>query len=246
MYYFASDMHFGSPYGRSPSVEREREVCRWLDAVSADARAIYLVGDIFDFWFEYKAVVPKGFTRFLGKLSELSDRGVEVHLFMGNHDMWMCGYLESECGLKLHRGGETLELYGRKVYVSHGDKIMDGARLSDRLRGACLRSSTLRWLFSRLVHPSLALRFGHWWSNHSRTTKALHVFRGEDEPLVKFARGMLAAERTDYFVFGHIHCAEDFPLAGTPARVVFTGDWITGEDYAVLSPDGKMELKSFL
>ena len=101
MYYFASDMHLGSGAHRNP-LERERAVVAWLERVSPTAKAIYLVGDVFDFWFEYKRVVPQGFTRLLGKLSELSDRGVEVHLFVGNHDMWQGGYLERECGVKLH------------------------------------------------------------------------------------------------------------------------------------------------
>ena len=247
MYYFASDMHLGSPHGWAPSLERERCLVRWLEAVAADARAIFLVGDVFDFWFEYKKVVPKGFTRFLGKLGELADRGVEVHLFMGNHDMWMTGYLERECGLTVHRRGGIVELYGKKLYVDHGDAIMARERPGSYLLGRCFHSPALRWLFSRLVHPTYALRLGLWWSacNRVRHTGRPHVFCGEAEPLVKYARRAIArGEQIDYFVFGHIHCAEDYDL-GDGCRAIFTGDWLTGRDYAVLAPDGSMQLKRF-
>ncbi len=238
-------MHLGSEHGRSPSLERERDLVRWLDGVGRDARAIYLAGDVFDFWFEYKKVVPKGFTRFLGKLGELTDRGVEVHLFMGNHDMWMTGYLETECGVKLHRKGETVELYGKKIYVAHGNQIMDRLHPASYLLGRCFHSSVLRWLFSRLVHPTYALRFGQAWSGHNRKhhTGKPYRFAGEAEPLVRYARR--EAPRADYYVFGHIHCAADYDL-GDGRRAIFTGDWLNRSDYAVLAPDGGMALRSFL
>jgi UDP-2,3-diacylglucosamine hydrolase len=242
-------MHLGSPHGWAPSLDRERHLVRWLDEVAPDARAIYLAGDVFDFWFEYKKVVPKGFTRFLGKLGELTDRGIEIHLFMGNHDMWMTGYLEKECGVQVHRRGETVELYGKKIYIDHGNRIMDREHPGSYLLGRCFHSPVLRWLFSRLVHPTYALRFGQWWSARSRVRYIgrPYVFQGEAESLVKYARGMLAAgEAVDYFVFGHIHCAEDYNLDGEGRRAIFTGDWLHGRDYAVLSPDGRMELKKFL
>ncbi len=247
MIYFASDMHLGSAAGRAPSLERERDVVRWLDSVADTAEAIYLTGDVFDFWFEYNKVVPKGFTRFLGKIGELTDRGVQVHLFMGNHDMWMTGYLERECGMRLHRHGEVVELYGKRVYIDHGNTVMDREHPASYLLGRCFHSSVLRWLFSRLVHPTYAIRFGQWWSDHSREQRRQsHVFESEDESLVRFARRELAAgERIDYFVFGHIHCAVDYDLGGG-SRAVFAGDWLRNSDYAVMTPDGRMELKSFL
>lgn len=247
MYYFASDMHLGSEHGRSSSLDRERDLVRWLCSIEHDARAIFLVGDVFDFWFEYRRVVPKGFTRFLGKVAELTDRGIEVHLFMGNHDMWMTGYLERECGVKLHRRGEILELSGKRVYVEHGDRIMDLEHPVTRFLGRCFHSSVLRWLFSRLVHPTYALWFGQKWSGYSRTSNhSGHIFQGEAEPLVKFARSMLASGgKIDYFVFGHLHCAEDVDLGGG-SRAIFTGDWLLRRDYARLTDDGVMELKQFV
>ena len=123
MYYFASDTHLGLRVGRTAD-DRERLFVRWLDEVSADAEGIFLVGDIFDFWYEYKRVVPRGFTRLLGKLSGLTDRGIPVHFFAGNHDLWAYDYLRSECGVTLHRGPfELFDLYGQKVLVGHGDVL---------------------------------------------------------------------------------------------------------------------------
>ncbi len=244
MFYFASDMHFGSPHGRGPTLDRERDFGRWLDWVSRDAKAVFLVGDVFDFWFEYRRVVPKGFTRTLGKIASLTDRGVEVHLFQGNHDMWMTGYLERECGVKVHRDGECLELYGKKVFIEHGDVPHNREGLRQSLISWCLRSSVLRFLFSRLVHPNIALAFGHWWSGSSRSKHGGHVFAGEREHLVRYARSIMAREDIDYFVFGHLHCPADYDL-GDGRRAIFLGDWLTGSDYAALSPDGQMELKTW-
>ena len=173
MYYFASDMHLGLLPAQE-SREREKLLIGWLRRVAADAEAIFLVGDLFDFWYEYRRVVPKGFTRLLGTLSELTDRGVEIHFFTGNHDMWAYGYLQTECGVHVHdKPLETL-LYGKRFFITHGDDITAREHgFPTRLMNRTFRSPAVRWLFSHLLHPDTALRFGYGWSSHSRKSKAV-------------------------------------------------------------------------
>lgn len=243
MYYFASDTHLGLSYGTTAPVVRERLFVRWLDEVSADADAIFLVGDIFDFWYEYRRVVPKGFSRLLGKFSELTDRGIEIHLFAGNHDLWTSDYLSQECGLMLHHGPfEIMELYGRKVLVGHGD-VLGERGASARMLSRLFRSRTARSFFS-LLHPDLAMAFGQKWSSSNRSSRPVrHDFRGEDEPIVRFAREYLKEHEIDLFVCGHIHCAELYPLTET-ASIAFLGEWIENPVYGVLKPAG-FELRSY-
>lgn len=244
MYYFASDMHLGSG---TPEECRQRERCvvEWLNRVATDAKAIYLVGDVFDFWYEYKRVVPKGFVRLLGKLAELTDRGVEVHLFLGNHDMWQGDYLQKECGVRIHHKAEVVEIGGKRVAIEHGDEIyahaLGGAT---RLMNAIFRSRTCRWLFSHLIHPDFALRFGQGWSHGSRKSKEIvFPFTGADDPMVKDAERRLAAgEKVDYFVYGHNHCAEEYSLAGG-AKALFLGNWFMEPVYGVLDEEGYISLK---
>ena len=236
-------MHVGS--GCGDPRRREKLLVRWLEEVSADAEAIFLVGDVFDFWFEYRRVVPQGFTRLLGKLAELTDRGVTIHFFTGNHDMWACDYLSRECGVVMHTVPEVFELSGRRVLVAHGDNMGGERTWLERLMVWAFHSPTVRRLFSALVHPDLAMRFGHWWSGKSREAKSIsHSFRGEGEWLVRWARARLAEEPVDYFVFGHIHCAENYDLGGG-SRVLFLGEWIEHPSYAVLDAEGNMELVSY-
>ena len=243
MYYFASDMHLGS----GPLEERrarEVAVVEWLDNVAPTAKAIFLVGDVFDFWYEYKRVVPQGFTRLLGKLSELTDKGVEIHLFVGNHDMWQRDYLTRECGVKMHFAREVVELYGKRVSLCHGDDIYarhlgGGAKFINSV----FRSRVARWLFSHLLHPDFALRFGQGWSSDSRKSKAVAMpFLGKEDPLVREAERLNSAgESVDYFVFGHNHCAEQYALeAGGEA--IFLGHWFEGPVFASLDQQGTMKL----
>lgn len=239
MYYFASDVHLGldcaGMYGDSRL--RERIFVEWLDRVSADARAIYLVGDLFDFWYEYKRVVPKGFTRVLGKISEITDRGVEIHLFTGNHDIWAFRYLADECGVVLHHYEAIVELCGKRLFIAHGDNLANKPMIV-RLMGATFRSKSAQWLFGWLVHPDLALKFGGWWSRGSRKSKSItHVFRGENEPLVSYGRELARRERIDYLVFGHTHCAENYDL-GEGHRALFLGEWIENPVYGALNENG--------
>lgn len=239
MYYFVSDVHLGLESG-IPSSTREKLFVRWLDQVGTDAKAIFLAGDIFDFWHEYKHVVPKGFTRVLGKFAELTDRGVEIHHFAGNHDLWTGSYLEKECGVKLHPGPyEVMELSGKKVFIGHGDIL--GRR---SVKSVIFRNKAARSLLY-LLHPDTTLAFGLRWSRSSREGKPYrHTFRGEEEHIVKFAREHLANECIDLFVCGHIHCAEIYPLDENSA-IAFLGDWIETPTYGVLDNEGRFTLKTF-
>ncbi|GHU99067.1 UDP-2,3-diacylglucosamine hydrolase [Bacteroidia bacterium] len=241
MYYFASDMHLGASAGGDTRA-RERLLVEWLGQVAVDAEAVFLLGDVFDFWFEYKEVVPKGFTRTLGKLSELADRGVEVHFFPGNHDMWTSGYLEQECGVAVHRGTGIFELHGKRIFVAHGDDLGAGRKCGERFLSRFFRNRPAKWIFERAVHPDLALMFGHWWSRGSRKSHGEgYEFWGEREPLIRFARDFAARVPIDYFVFGHLHHKVDHPL-GQGSRVILLGDWIARPSYAALTPDGELTL----
>ncbi len=238
MYYFASDIHLGLAVGQTATY-RERLFIQWLEEVSADAEAIYLVGDIFDFWYEYKRVVPKGFTRLLGKFSELTDRGIKIHFFPGNHDLWAYDYLQSECGLILHPVDyEIVELAGRRVFIGHGDAL--GKRNPQgRLLCHIFRSRTLRWAFSNLIHPNAAMRFGQWWSGSNRRSKPIkHPFRGFEEPIVRFAADFSRRHpEIDLFICGHIHCSEIFPL-NEKCDIAFLGEWIDQPTYGKLDQNG--------
>ena len=240
MYYFASDVHLGLHYGADTSRDREQFFIRWLDEVAPDAEAIFLVGDIFDFWFEYKRVIPKGYTRLLGKFSELTDRGVKIHFFTGNHDKWALDYFENECGLTMHYAPATFELYGKQVFVAHGDTQGKRDGILTRLMQYAFEAPWVRRTFSTVVHANQAIRFGQWWSGQSRKRKSVrHDFKGMEEPQVRFAIQYLAeGHDIDYFVFGHIHCAEELDITDR-SRVIFLGEWIERPTYAVMDPKSR-------
>lgn len=246
MYYFVSDTHLGMD-ATTTSLEREKLLVRWLEEVSKDAKAIFMVGDIFDFWFEWRRVIPKGYTRLLGKLSELCDRGVKIHFFVGNHDMWAYDYLETECGVELHKGPKEYTLNGKQLYIAHGDNMCFTKRpFAENVMHKIFRSNTMRKLFARFIHPNSAMRFGSWWSHKSRKSHPeYHKFGGDKEPLIQFARNYqenIAKQHIDYFIFGHIHCAKVFPL-GKGDYAIFLGEWLNQPTYCVLNREGEMELK---
>lgn len=245
MYYFASDMHLGLTTDNN-SREREKLLVEWLQSVAPDADAIFIVGDMFDFWYEYRRVVPKGFTRLLGTLSSLTDSGTDIHFFAGNHDMWAYDYLSSECGVHVHHDPLLIELSGKKCFITHGDDITARENgFLTRIMNAGFRSPAIRWLFSHILHPDAAVRLGHQWSSHSRKSKSVtHRFLAEEEPMVRFARRYASCAHVDYFIFGHNHCAEIYPL-GNEATAVFLGEWIESPAYASLSRDGKISLHHY-
>lgn len=228
--YFASDFHLGLPTG-TPPLEREKKVVEWLKQSSEDASEIYLLGDIFDFWWEYKLVVPRGFTRFLGTLSEITDSGIPVHFFTGNHDMWVSDYLSSECGLTIHTGPVTVTLGNRVFHLAHGEGLGTNEAGYKLLLGV-FRNKTLRKLYSSL-HPSIGIGIGHRWSLGSRLAKGIRKdFLGEEnEDLIRYARSVLKNEKIDYFIFGHRHLGMRYILNEGP-EIIFLGDWIAAGSYA--------------
>ena len=232
--YFLSDAHLGSlaiPHGRM----HERRLVNFLDSIKHKAEAIYLLGDLFDFWFEYKTVVPKGYTRFLGKLSELTDLGVEVHFFIGNHDLWMGDYLEKECGVILHRSSSVIDIYGKVFFLAHGDGLGSKDRKFKLLR-SIFHNKTCQKLFSA-IHPRWGVAFGMEWAKHSRMKRVNGEepeYLGEDkEELVIFAKNYLKThEDINFFIFGHRHIELDLMLT-RQTRLIILGDWITHFSYAV-------------
>jgi len=229
--YFLSDAHLGSRF-HGDSRETERRLCRWLESTRHDAQAIYLLGDIFDYWYEYRHVVPKGFTRLLGKLSELTDAGVEIHFFIGNHDIWLTDYLSVECGLILHFEPLILDIGGKRFFLAHGDGLGDDSRSFHLLR-KIFHSRFLRRCFSA-IHPRWTIPLAHAWSNSSRLYGGVQEYLGEDkEHLVLFAKEKLKElPDINYFIFGHRHILLDLPIAER-SDVIILGDWISYFSYAV-------------
>ena len=239
MYYFVSDIHLGA--GTPEQARRTEDAfCRWLDEVGHDARAIYLMGDIFDFWFEYRRVVPQGFTRVLARFAELTRRGVDVVLITGNHDMWCYDYFERECGIKVFKTSQVVEIYGKRFHLAHGDNLNIGDKTMLRAMNAFFRSSVARWLFRWLVHPDLALRFGQWWSGKSRKSHGVVQSATVLQPLIDFAVEYGKEQKVDYFVFGHMHYPAD---VAAEQRILFMGDWHSQPNYLALDNEGKIELK---
>lgn len=244
MYYFASDVHLGAG-DELTSRRTEQRFVAWLDMVAKDAEEIFLVGDIFDFWFEYNYVIPKGFVRALGKLAELADKGVKITFITGNHDMWAKDYLERECGIKTFFTPQTVELAGKRLFVAHGDNMNIKNQPVLRLMNATFRSRIARALFSWLVHPDLALKFGKWWSGKSRKSHSMETLTEKSLGfLIDYARGYKAENpTTDYIIFGHMHYPYD--LSQEQLRVLFLGCWEGDATYAALDSEGNIELKTF-
>lgn len=233
--YFASDFHLGA-HPRSTVRERELRIVSWLDAIKADAAELYLVGDVFDFWFEYATVVPKGYIRFLGKLAALADAGVKITLFKGNHDMWMFGYLRDQLGATIVDNELVIERGGKTFFLHHGDGLGPGDHKYKLLK-KIFRSRFCQWLFARL-HPNLGIGIAQRWSAHSRIASgSQELFQGEDkEWLVIYAKEVLQGRHYDYFIFGHRHLPLDVALPNG-SRYVNLGEWIHSDTYAVFDGD---------
>ena len=239
--YFASDFHLGAP-NLTESHARERLIIKWLEEIKADAKSIYLLGDIFDFWFEYKKVVPKGFVRILGKLAELSDNGINIHLFTGNHDLWMREYLTKEVGVKIHSNNSIISEQNKKLFIGHGDGLGDGDYFYKFLR-KIFTSKICQWAFARL-HPNFAFSLAHAWSKSGRRSGDNASFISKKkEILYGYCKEQQSINPVDYYVFGHRH----FPLelkVDEKATYINTGDWLQHYTYAVLE-NGKLELKTY-
>lgn len=240
--YFASDFHLGLKAGSDP-LERERKVVRWLNFISSEAGEIYLLGDIFDFWWEYRLVVPRGFTRFLGTISSLTDSGIPVHFFTGNHDMWTKDYLSGECGVIVHTEPETKTFDSRKFHLAHGEGL-GSADPFYRILLSIFRNRPLRALYSAL-HPSIGVGIGHRWSLNSRLGKGISLeFLGEEkEDLIRYSRSVMKNEKIDFFIFGHRHLTLSHRL-DDGAEIIFLGDWVKNGSYAEWDGN-ELLLKSF-
>lgn len=233
--YFASDFHLGIPDPES-SLQREKMLVKWLDLIRDDAAEIFLMGDIFDFWFEYKTVVPKGYIRLLGKLAELTDAGIPVHLFTGNHDIWAFEYLHKEIGIQLHRHPEIMELNGKILYLAHGDGLGPGDNGYKFLKKVF--SNRFNQFLFRWLHPDLGARMGLYFSRKSRYANIARennpsfLNRIEDEMLYKYALDLYKqGKKVDYFIFGHRHRPTDVKLA-EDCSLIILGDWLTHFTYA--------------
>ena len=240
--YFASDIHLGA-LSLSSSREREDRLVRWLDMIKTDAVEVFLMGDVFDFWFEYKTVVPKGYIRFLGKLAELADSGIKIYLFKGNHDMWMFDYFPREFGATIISNELVIERGGKKFYLHHGDGLGPGDGKYKILK-KFFRSALCQWLFAR-IHPNLGVGIANYWSSHSRIAgeKNENLKPGQHEWLVVFCRDLLKNHFYDYLIFGHRHKTMDV-MINEKSRYINLGEWVTTFSYAEF--DGQhLHLKYF-
>jgi len=251
--YFLSDFHLGAPDHVS-SLEREKIIVQFLDEIKKDAAEVFLVGDMFDFWYEYKKVVPKGYTRLLGKLAGLSDAGIPMHFFVGNHDMWMRDYFKKELNIPVYFEPKEVERCGKKFLVGHGDGLGPGDHGYKRLK-KFFRNPVSKWLFG-ILPPVAGMGLANYLSRRSRaqTGATEEIFLGEDkEWLIIYCKEVLKKKNIDFFVFGHRHLAIDYRLsplspegrgAGGEARYINLGDWIRYYTYAVFDGE-KLELRSY-
>ncbi len=241
--YFISDLHLGTP-NDTITRDREREFVRWLDMASKDASDIYLLGDIFDFWFEYKHVVPRGFTRTFGKLAELSDRGINMHFIIGNHDMWTFGYLEDEIGMKVYKKTVKTDFNGKRFLLAHGHDL-GGRDWFFNILKPIFKSGFSRWLFARF-HPNGAIGFAKAWSRHSRNSHpdADYSYKGDNEEwMTQFCIKTLEKEYFDFFILGHRHLLLDLNL-DKGSRYINLGEWLENRNYAVFDGEN-LEVKMF-
>ena len=248
--YFLSDFHLGAP-DHAASLQRERILVQFLEEIKKDAAELFLVGDMFDFWYEYRRVVPKGYVRLLGKLAELADAGIVMHFFVGNHDMWIRDYFQQELNMKVYFQPEEFERNGKKFLIGHGDGLGPGDHGYKRLKKV-FRNPVSKWLFG-IFPPRLGMGLANYMSRRSRaqTGASEETFLGEDkEWLIIYCKEVLAQKKIDFFVFGHRHLAIDYRLTHGPTsakdevRYINLGDWIRYFTYAVFDTQ-KMELKSY-
>lgn len=241
--YFASDQHFGIPDIDSSKL-REKKFISWLDEIKTDAKAIFLLGDLFDFWFEYKTVVPKGFVRVLGKIAELRDSGIPIYFFVGNHDLWMVNYFESELGIPVYHESKEFEFNGKNFLIGHGDGLGPGDKGYKRMKKVFTHPLS-KWLY-RWLHPDLGVKLAQYLSTKNKLISGDEdvIFLGEEnEWLVQYAKRKLEQKHYDYFLFGHRHLPMEIKV-GEKSTYINTGDWISHFTYAVF--DGKeLSLKTY-
>lgn len=241
--YFASDQHFGAPT-REQSKVREQKFVDWLDFIKADASELFLLGDLFDFWFEYKTAVPKGFVRVLGKLAELRDSGIKIHFFVGNHDLWMNTYFEDELNIPTYHKPTEFILNGKTFLIGHGDGLGPGDKGYKRMKKVFTNSFS-KWLY-RWLHPDIGIRLAQYLSVKNRLISGdedVKFLGEENEWLAQYCKLKLTKKHYHYFVFGHRHLPLEIELQPN-SKYINTGDWISHYTYAVLEDD-QMLLKSY-
>ena len=242
--YFASDNHLGAPT-KQASFPREKKFVAWLDEIKKDAHAIFLIGDLFDFWFEYKRVVPKGFTRTLGKLAEISDSGILIYYFVGNHDLWMNGYFEEELNIPVYHKPQDFTFNEKTFFIGHGDGLGPGDKGYKRMKKV-FTNPVCQWLFKRMIHPDFGMRIGHYLSVKNKLISGDDdaKFLGEEnEWLALYSKKKLNEKHRDFFVFGHRHLPLEIDL-GNESKYINLGDWISHYTYGVF--DGKkMTLETY-
>jgi len=241
--YFLSDFHLGAPDYES-SLLREKRVVKFLDEIKKDAEVIFILGDLFDFWYEYKKVVPKGFVRILGKLAELTDSGIIIYFFVGNHDMWMNGYFEKELNIQVFHDAKEFEFNGKKFLIGHGDGLGPGDHRYKMMK-RIFRSRFSQSLFG-MLHPSAGIGIADYFSRKSRAAAGTEDenFLGEEkEWLILFAKETLKSKPVDFFIFGHRHLPIEYKL-NDESVYINLGDWIKYNSYAVFE-DGVVSLKYY-
>ena len=226
--YFLSDFHLGAKYIDNPR-KQEQRIVSFLESIRNDAKEIYLLGDILDYWFEYRYVVPKGYVRFFGKIAELADSGIKINWFIGNHDIWIFDYLPSELGVEIVDGSQIKQIDGKTFFIAHGDGLGDESR-SFRMLRAFFRNRFCQRLYAG-IHPRWTVPFALNWSRSNRVNGEDRPF-GCDEPLQRFVTNYKEDQKIDYFVFGHRHVAVDKSI-GNNSRLIILGDWIKLYSYAV-------------
>ncbi|MDQ2720332.1 MAG: UDP-2,3-diacylglucosamine diphosphatase [Bacteroidota bacterium] len=239
--YFLSDFHLGAP-DHAASMVREKRIVKFLDEIKTDAAFIFIVGDLFDFWFEYKRVVPKGFVRILGKLAELTDNGIIIKFFVGNHDMWMSGYFEQELNIDVFHEPWEFEFNGKKFLIGHGDGLGPGDHRYKFIKKV-FRNKFSQTLFG-MLHPAAGIGLADYFSRKSRsaTEKEDEHFLGEEkEWLIIYCKEILQEKHFDFFIFGHRHLPTEFKL-NENSIYINLGDWIKHNSYAVFDGEN-IELK---
>jgi len=241
--YFASDQHFGAPTQKA-SLPREKKFVAWLDEIKKDAEAIFILGDLFDFWFEYKKVVPKGFVRVLGKLAEIRDNGTPIYFFVGNHDLWMNGYFETELNIPVFHSPQEFLINNKKFLIGHGDGLGPGDLGYKRMKKV-FTFPLFKWMF-KWLHPDLGVTLGQYMSVKNKLISGnedAKYLGDENEWLVQYCKQKLTEKKYDYFVFGHRHMPLEIKLEEN-ATYVNLGDWIQYFTYAVFD-EGKMSITKY-
>lgn len=241
--YFSSDNHLGAPT-QAESFPREKIFVKWLESIKHDAEAIFLLGDLFDFWFEYRTVVPKGFIRVLGKLAELRDSGIQIHFFVGNHDLWMHDYFEKELNIPVYHDPKEFVFNNKHFFIGHGDGKGPGDKGYKRMKKV-FRNPFFKWLF-RWLHPDIGMRVAQHLSVKNKLISGDEdkKFLGEDQEwLAQYSKRKLENKHFDYFIFGHRHLPMEIKV-GENSTYYNLGDWISHYTYGVFDGEG-FELKTF-